>query len=166
VDIIQIPAFLCRQTDLVVESARTGLAVNIKKGQFLSPYDMKNIVEKVEHEKNTKIILTERGASFGYNNLITDIRSLEIMKRTGYPVIFDATHSVQLPGGLGSSTGGERQFIKPLMQAAVSVGIAGVFVEVHPNPDKALSDGKNSLSLDELPKVLDLVLKIDKLVKK
>ena len=166
VDIIQIPAFLCRQTDLVVESARTGLAVNIKKGQFLSPYDMKNIVEKVEHEKNTKIILTERGTSFGYNNLITDIRSLEIMKRTGYPVVFDATHSVQLPGGLGGSTGGERQFIKPLMQAAVSVGIAGVFVEVHPNPDKALSDGKNSLSLAELPKVLDMVLKIDKLIKK
>ncbi|MCB4792489.1 MAG: 3-deoxy-8-phosphooctulonate synthase [Elusimicrobia bacterium] len=166
VDIIQIPAFLCRQTDLITECAKTGLIVNIKKGQFLSPYGVNNIVKKVEHAGNKKIILTERGTSFGYNNLITDIRSLEIMKKTFYPVIFDATHSVQIPGGPEKSSGGEREFIKPLMKAAVSSGIAGVFVEVHSKPEKALSDGQNSLSLKELPEIMDIVLKIDKLIKK
>ncbi|MBN1621163.1 MAG: 3-deoxy-8-phosphooctulonate synthase [Endomicrobiales bacterium] len=165
-DIIQIPAFLSRQTDLLLKSAESGCVVNVKKGQFMAPNDVSNIIKKIERTGNKKILLTERGASFGYNNLITDIRSLVIMKNTGYPVIFDATHSVQLPGGMGKSSGGQREFVKPLAKAAASVGIAGIFVEVHPNPKKALSDGANSLSLNELPDFLKIVLKIDRLIKK
>ena len=164
-DILQIPAFLSRQTDLILECARTGLPVNVKKGQFLAPEDMQNVVKKIESVKNNNIILTERGSSFGYHNLVVDMRSIEIMKSTGYPVVFDATHSVQLPGGLKESSGGRKEFIEPLSKAAAAVGIAGIFVEVHENPEKALSDGPNSLSIAELRKLLKKVIKIDKLVK-
>ena len=164
-DILQIPAFLSRQTDLIVECARTGLPVNVKKGQFLAPEDMGNIVKKIESVKNRDILLTERGSSFGYHNLVVDMRSIEIMKITGYPVVFDATHSVQLPGGLKESSGGLKEFIEPLAKAATALGIAGMFVEVHENPAKALSDGPNSLSLPELKKLLKKVMKIDNLVK-
>lgn len=164
-DILQVPAFLCRQTDLLAACARTGLPVNVKKGQFLAPEDMENIVEKIRSAGNPGVILTERGASFGYHNLVVDMRALPVMKGTGCPVIFDATHSVQLPGGKGHATGGQREFILPLARAAAAVGVAGIFVEVHENPKKALSDGPNSLSLSELPGFLEQVLKIDKLVK-
>ena len=165
VDIIQIPAFLCRQTDLVLACGETGLPVNIKKGQFLAPEDLNNVAEKIEVTGNRSIIFTERGTTFGYHNLILDLRAIEIMKRTGYPVVFDATHSVQLPGGLGQSTGGQREFVRPLARAAASLGIAAVFVEVHQNPKRALSDGPNSLSLKELPRFLSEITAIDKLVK-
>ena len=164
-DILQIPAFLSRQTDLILECAKTGLPVNVKKGQFLAPEDMENIVKKIESVNNRNIILTERGSSFGYHNLVVDMRSIEIMKNTGYPVVFDATHSVQLPGGLKESSGGQKEFIEPLAKAAAAVGIAGIFAEVHENPEKALSDGPNSLSIPELEKLLKKVMKIDKLVK-
>lgn len=164
-DVLQIPAFLCRQTDLLAESAKTGLPVNVKKGQFLAPEDTSNIINKIEQVGNKNIILTERGTSFGYHNLVVDMRSLSIMKQTGYPVVFDATHSVQLPGGNGLSTGGQREFIMPLSRAAVSIGIAGVFLEVHPDPKKALSDGPNSLSLDDLPHFLEIIFNIDKFIK-
>ncbi|MDD5688071.1 MAG: 3-deoxy-8-phosphooctulonate synthase [Elusimicrobia bacterium] len=153
-DIIQIPAFLCRQTDLLLAVAKTKKPVNVKKGQFLSPHDMKNVIEKIESAGNKKILLTERGTSFGYNNLVVDFRSLVIMKNSGYPVIFDATHSVQLPGGLGDKSGGQREFVLPLSKAAIAVGINGLFLEVHPNPQKALSDGANSLKLSEMEKFL------------
>lgn len=165
-DILQIPAFLCRQTDLIIECAITGLPVNVKKGQFLAPEDVFLIVNKIESSGNSKILLTERGTSFGYHNLVVDMRSIEIMKKTLYPVIFDATHSVQLPSGLGGKSGGQSHFIEPLATAAVSLGIAAIFVEVHPNPDKALSDGPNSLSLSELPRFLNKILEIDRIVKK
>ena len=151
VDIIQIPAFLCRQTDLLVEAGRTGCTVNIKKGQFISPHDMRHAVEKVASTGNYKIILTERGTTFGYNNLVVDMRSLVIMRELGYPVVFDATHSVQTPSGLGSVSGGQPEFIEPLARAAVAVGVAGVFVEVHEEPGRAKSDGANALRLDLLP---------------
>jgi 2-dehydro-3-deoxyphosphooctonate aldolase (KDO 8-P synthase) len=164
-DILQVPAFLCRQTDLIADCAKTGLPINIKKGQFIAPEDTRGIVAKIEAFNNKRIILTERGVTFGYHNLVVDMRSLEIMKRTGCPVIFDATHSVQLPSGLGTSSGGQREFIRPLARAATAVGIAGIFLEVHPNPAKALSDGPNSLSLKELQVVLAEALKIDALVK-
>ncbi|MBV9301014.1 MAG: 3-deoxy-8-phosphooctulonate synthase [Acidobacteriaceae bacterium] len=164
-DILQIPAFLCRQTDLLVEAGKTGRAVNIKKGQFVSPADIAKAAEKVASTGNQRILLTERGASFGYNNLVVDMRGLEIMKGTGYPVIFDATHSVQLPGAAGETSGGEPQFIAPLARAATAVGIAGVFVEMHENPSRAFSDGRNALQLDLLPALLDKLRAIDALVK-
>ncbi|HAX62067.1 MAG TPA: 3-deoxy-8-phosphooctulonate synthase [Elusimicrobia bacterium] len=158
-DVIQIPAYLCRQTDLIAASAETGKTVNVKKGQFLSPYDVKNIVEKIESTGNKKILLTERGTCFGYNNLVVDFRSFLIMKKLGYPVVFDATHSVQLPGGLGDRTGGQKEFILPLSKAAMAVGVDALFVEVHPEPEKALSDGPNSIKLSELKKFLCEVFK-------
>jgi 2-dehydro-3-deoxyphosphooctonate aldolase (KDO 8-P synthase) len=165
VDILQIPAFLCRQTDLLVEAGRTGCAVNIKKGQFVSPSDICHAAEKVASTGNNRIILTERGSSFGYNNLVVDMRGLPTMADTGYPVVFDATHSVQLPGAAGQSSGGQPQFIEPLARAAVAVGIAGVFVEVHNDPLHALSDGANALHLDRLPGFLQRLRALDSLVK-
>jgi 2-dehydro-3-deoxyphosphooctonate aldolase (KDO 8-P synthase) len=160
VDILQIPAFLCRQTDFLVAAARTGKPVNVKKGQFLAPWDMKNVCEKIAAEGNQNILLTERGASFGYNNLVSDMRSIAVMREFGYPVIFDATHSVQLPGGQGTSSGGQRQFIMPLARAATATGIDALFVETHDNPDKALSDGPNALPLDQLKTLIGQVLRI------
>ncbi len=164
-DILQIPAFLCRQTDLLVEAGKTGRAVNIKKGQFVAPADMAHAAEKVASTGNHRIILTERGSSFGYNNLVVDMRGLRIMAATGYPVVFDATHSVQLPGALGSSSSGQPEFIEPLACAAAAVGIAGVFVEVHEAPERALSDGANALRLDLLPQFWGRIKTIDALVK-
>ncbi len=165
VDVLQIPAFLCRQTDLLLACGRTGKPVNIKKGQFLSPWDMKNAIRKIESTGNKKILVTERGTSFGYGNLVVDMRSFEIMRSFGYPVIYDATHSVQLPGGLGTSTDGQRQYAIPLSRGAVAVGIAGLFLEVHPNPAKALSDGPNSLFLKDVPDFVRQARSIDALVK-
>ena len=156
-DIIQIPAFLCRQTDLVLSAAHSGRVVNIKKGQFMSPWDMKNIVQKIESVGCQNILLTERGYSFGYNNLVTDFRSLMVMRGFGYPVIFDATHSVQLPGRAGHSSGGQREFVLPLARAAVAVGCDGLFLEVHEDPDKALSDGPNMIHLSMLEELLGQV---------
>ena len=150
-DILQIPAFLCRQTDLLLEAGRTGKTINIKKGQFVAPGDIHHAAEKVASTGNTKIILTERGSSFGYNNLVVDMRGLKIMAESGYPVVFDATHSVQLPSGAGGSSGGQPQFIEPLAAAAVAAGVQGIFVEVHDRPEQALSDGANALRLDLLP---------------
>ena len=154
VDVIQVPAFLCRQTDLLTAVARSGKMVNIKKGQFLSPWDVPHIVEKISASGNQRVVITERGVSFGYNNLVVDMRSIPIMQSAGSPVIFDATHSVQLPGGAGSSSGGQRQYAPVLARAAVAAGADGVFLEVHPEPDKALCDGPNSLPLDGLEKLL------------
>ncbi len=164
-DIIQIPAFLCRQTDLVVEVAKTKKAVNLKKGQFMAPRDLGPIINKIVSQGNKNIILTERGVSFGYNNLVTDMRSLAIMRGFGYPVIFDATHSVQVPGGKGTCSGGQNEFIEPLARAAVGFGCDGVFLEVHPNPGKALCDGANSLKLQRLENLLKDLIKIDKVLK-
>jgi 2-dehydro-3-deoxyphosphooctonate aldolase (KDO 8-P synthase) len=164
-DVIQIPAFLCRQTDLVVEIARTGKPINVKKGQFLAPWDMIHVVEKIRSTGNEQILLTERGASFGYNNLVSDMRSLPIMRELGYPVIYDATHSVQLPGGAGKASGGNREFVPPLARAAVGAGVDGVFLEVHPHPEKALSDGANSLQLDALSPLLKQLTAIHRIVK-
>ncbi len=154
-DILQIPAFLCRQTDLIVAAARTGRPVNIKKGQFLAPWDMRPIVEKVESEGNRTIILTERGSSFGYNNLVVDMRSIPLMRALGYPVVIDATHSVQKPGGLGNSTGGDRSMVPTIAKAAVAAGADGVFLEVHPDPDKSKSDAANSLALSSVGGLLE-----------
>ena len=165
VDILQIPAFLCRQTDLLLEAGRTGRIINIKKGQFVSPSDFANAAEKVASTGNQKIVLTERGSSFGYNNLVVDMRGLRIMADIGYPVVFDATHSVQLPGAAGASSGGQPQFIEPLARAATAVGISGIFVEVHDAPEKALSDGANALRLDLLPGFASRLRAIDSLVK-
>lgn len=164
-DIMQVPAFLCRQTDFVVEIAKTGKAINLKKGQFLAPWDMKNVIEKVELTGNENILLTERGSSFGYNNLVSDMRSLPILRGFGYPVIFDATHSVQLPGGKGSTSGGQREFVPHMSRAAVAVGIDAIFMEVHNDPDHALCDGPNSVRLDALPELLKKLRKIDDIVK-
>jgi 2-dehydro-3-deoxyphosphooctonate aldolase (KDO 8-P synthase) len=164
-DIIQIPAFLSRQTDLLLAAAATGKTVNIKKGQFLAPWDMKNAVGKIEASGNRNILLTERGASFGYNNLVVDMRSFPIMRETGCPVVFDATHSVQLPGGAGTSSGGQRQYVGALSRAAVATGIDGLFWEVHEDPEKALCDGPNSLYLKDLKQMLEEILAIDALVK-
>ncbi|WP_027715698.1 3-deoxy-8-phosphooctulonate synthase [Desulfuromonas sp. TF] len=164
-DIIQIPAFLCRQTDLLVAAGETGKVINIKKGQFMAPWDMGNTVGKVESTGNDKILLTERGASFGYNNLVTDMRSLVIMRETGYPVVFDATHSVQLPGGAGASSGGQRQYVGALSRAAAATGIDGLFWEVHENPEEALCDGPNSLPLQDLRGMLEPILAIDAIAK-
>ncbi|MFP4405406.1 3-deoxy-8-phosphooctulonate synthase [Rhodosalinus sp.] len=165
VDILQIPAFLCRQTDLLLAAGRTGAAINVKKGQFLAPWDMENVAEKVASTGNTRILLTERGASFGYNMLVSDMRALPIMARTGYPVVFDATHSVQLPGGMGKSSGGQREFVAPLARAAVAVGVAAVFVESHEDPDHAPSDGPNMVPLDDMPALLRRLRALDDLVK-
>ncbi|HXF93489.1 MAG TPA: 3-deoxy-8-phosphooctulonate synthase [Nitrospiraceae bacterium] len=160
VDVLQIPAFLCRQTDLLVAAARTGRAVNVKKGQFLSPWEMGNVVKKLEDSGNRNILLTERGSSFGYHNLVVDMRSLPIMRRFGYPVVFDATHSVQLPGGAGTKSGGQREFVAPLACAAAGAGCDGFFMEVHPDPDSALSDGPNMVPLSELKALLERILRI------
>ncbi|UCC66165.1 MAG: 3-deoxy-8-phosphooctulonate synthase [Deltaproteobacteria bacterium] len=164
-DVIQIPAFLCRQTDLLVEAGKTGKPINVKKGQFLAPWDMAHVVEKITSTGNKQILITERGTSFGYNNLITDIRSLPIIRELGFPVIYDATHSVQFPGGAGKASGGKREFVPHLARAAVGAGVDGVFLEVHPNPEQALSDGANSLELDALPSLLRQLLAIDRIVK-
>lgn len=153
-DVLQIPAFLARQTDLLVAAGKTGRVVNIKKPQFVSPWDMKNAIEKVESTGNRQIILTERGASFGYQNLVVDFRSFPVLKKSGYPVVFDVTHSVQLPGGQGQSSGGQPEFIEPLARAGVAAGVDGIFLETHDNPAKALSDGTNALPLTELPGLL------------
>lgn len=164
-DVMQIPAFLCRQTDLVLDVAKTGKVVNVKKGQFLAPEDMKNIIEKIEFVGNQNIILTERGTTFGYHNLVVDMRNFPIMKTFGYPVVYDATHSVQRPGGLGSCSGGDRDMIPYLLRAAVGCGVDGIFMEVHHEPEKALCDGPNSVRLSDLEDILEQVLKIDKVVK-
>ncbi|MBI3292443.1 MAG: 3-deoxy-8-phosphooctulonate synthase [Elusimicrobia bacterium] len=164
-DVLQIPAFLCRQTDLILACARTGKPVNVKKGQFLAPEDMAQVVEKIKSTGNRQILLTERGTSFGYHNLVVDMRSLAILKGMGYPVVFDATHSVQLPGGRGTASGGEHLFVPPLARAAVAIGIAALFMEVHPAPDHALSDGPNSVKLRELPPLLRQLLAFDRLAK-
>ena len=167
VDMLQIPAFLCRQTDLVVAAAKTGKALNIKKGQFLAPWDMKNVVTKADQSGNPNVLVTERGVSFGYNTLVVDMRSLPIMaQQTGCPVIMDATHSVQQPGGNGTSTGGQREFAPVLARAAVAVGVAGVFIETHQDPDKSPSDGSNMIPLADLENVLESLRAIDRLVKK
>ena len=165
VDVLQIPAFLCRQTDLLVAAAKTGRAVNVKKGQFLAPWDMANVAAKVAEAGSHDILLTERGSSFGYNTLVSDMRSLPIMAETGYPVVFDATHSVQQPGGQGATSGGQREFIPALARAAAAVGVAGLFVETHPNPDSAPSDGPNMVPLGELEPLLRTVMEVDAVAK-
>src|SRR6185437_15712949 len=165
VDVLQIPAFLCRQTDLLIAAAKTGKVVNVKKGQFLAPWDMSNVVGKITGAGNANVLVTERGASFGYNTLVSDMRALPILARTGAPVIFDATHSVQQPGGQGTSSGGEREFVPVLARAAVAVGIAGVFIETHQDPDKAPSDGPNMLPLKDMEPLLQRLLRFDKLAK-
>ncbi len=165
VDVIQIPAFLCRQTDLLIAAAKTGKAINVKKGQFLAPWDMVNVAAKIAQSGNENILLCERGASFGYNTLVSDMRSLPIMAKTGYPVIYDATHSVQQPGGQGTSSGGDREMVPVLARAAVAVGVAGVFMETHQDPEKAPSDGPNMVKLKDLPEILKTLLKLDKIAK-
>jgi 2-dehydro-3-deoxyphosphooctonate aldolase (KDO 8-P synthase) len=166
VDILQIPAFLCRQTDLLLAAAATGKPVNVKKGQFLAPWDMKNVVAKVVGAGNPNVLVTERGVSFGYNTLVSDMRALPILAETGAPVIFDATHSVQQPGGQGERSGGERRFVPVLARAAVAVGVAGLFIETHQDPDKAPSDGPNMVPLKELEPLLAELIAIDRLVKR
>jgi 2-dehydro-3-deoxyphosphooctonate aldolase (KDO 8-P synthase) len=163
-DIIQIPAFLCRQTDLLVAAAKTGKTVNLKKGQFVSPWDMEHAVNKLRAAGCERLLLTERGAGFGYNNLVVDMRSLPVMRSLGCPVIYDATHSVQLPGGMGGRSGGQREFIPPLSRAAMAAGIDGLFMEVHPDPDKALCDGPNSWPLDQVESLLGQLLAVRKAV--
>lgn len=165
VDILQIPAFLCRQTDMLLAAGNTGKAVNIKKGQFLAPWDMDNVVSKVESTGNDKVLLTERGTSFGYNALVADMRGLPRMAQTGYPVVMDATHSVQQPGGQGGSTGGQREFAPVMARAAVSLGIAAVFIETHEDPDNAPSDGPNMIYLKDMPQLIDTLMGFDKLAK-
>jgi 2-dehydro-3-deoxyphosphooctonate aldolase (KDO 8-P synthase) len=165
VDVLQIPAFLCRQTDLLVAAARTGRVVNVKKGQFLAPWDMKNVLAKIVESGNPKVLLTERGASFGYNTLVSDMRALPIMAAMGAPVVFDATHSVQQPGGQGTSTGGDRSFVPVLARAAVAVGVAAVFIETHQDPDNAPSDGPNMVPLDQMEALLERLLEFDRLAK-
>ena len=164
VDIIQIPAFLCRQTDLLVAAAKTGKLINVKKAQFLAPWDMKHVVNKLEESGSTNIMLCERGTSFGYNNLVVDMTAMIEMKKFGYPVIFDATHSVQKPGGKGNSTGGNREYVEYLAKAATAIGIDGLFMEVHPDPDNALSDGPNMIKLSELKSILERILEVNKVV--
>ena len=166
VDVLQIPAFLCRQTDLLVAAAATGKVVNVKKGQFLAPWDMKNVVAKLTGSGNPNVLVTERGASFGYNTLVSDMRSLPIMAEIGAPVIFDATHSVQQPGGQGASTGGDRRFVETLARAAVAVGVAGVFIETHQDPDNAPSDGPNMVPLAEMPALLERLIAFDRIAKR
>ncbi len=165
VDILQIPAFLCRQTDMLLAAGNTGAAVNVKKGQFLAPWEMGNIVTKIESTGNTNILLTERGTSFGYNTLVADMRALPQMAKTGYPVVMDATHSVQQPGGQGGSSGGQREFAPVMARAAVSIGTAAVFIETHQDPDKAPSDGPNMIPLDQMPHLIDTLMQFDALAK-
>jgi 2-dehydro-3-deoxyphosphooctonate aldolase (KDO 8-P synthase) len=165
VDILQIPAFLCRQTDLLLAAAETGKTINVKKGQFLAPWDMKNVVAKIASTGNQNILQTERGASFGYNTLVSDMRSLPIMAESGYPVVFDATHSVQQPGGQGMASGGEREFVPVLARAAIAVGVAGLFIETHQDPDHAPSDGPNMVPLKQMPALLQRLMTFDKLAK-
>ena len=165
VDIIQIPAFLCRQTDLLISAAKTNKIINVKKGQFLAPWDMANVTKKISETGNDNILVTERGASFGYNTLVSDMRALPIMSKLGYPVIFDATHSVQQPGGMGDRSGGQREFIEYLSRAAVAVGVAGVFIETHQDPDNAPSDGPNMLPINKLEQLINQLCEIDKLIK-
>jgi len=165
VDVLQIPAFLCRQTDLLVAAAKTGKIINVKKGQFLAPWDMVNVTKKIEDSGNKNILVTERGASFGYNTLVSDMRSLPIMAKNGYPVVFDATHSVQQPGGMGDKSGGQREFVEYLARAAIAVGVAAVFMETHPDPDNAPSDGPNMVPLSKMPSLLKQLVEIDKLIK-
>ena len=165
VDVLQIPAFLCRQTDLLIAAAKTGRVINVKKGQFLAPWDMKNVAAKIADSGNDNIMLTERGASFGYNTLVSDMRALPIMAQTGYPVIFDATHSVQQPGGQGTSSGGDRTMVPVLARAAIAVGVAGVFMETHADPDNAPSDGPNMVKFKDLPAILETLVKLDKITK-
>jgi len=166
VDVLQIPAFLCRQTDLLIAAAKTGKVVNVKKGQFLAPWDMKNVVAKIEESGNKNILVTDRGTSFGYNTLVSDMRSLTIMaEQTGYPVVFDATHSVQQPGGMGGVSGGQREFVPVLARAAVAVGVAAVFMETHPDPDNAPSDGPCMVKLSEMKHLLEKLIEFDKLAK-
>ena len=165
VDILQIPAFLCRQTDLLIAAAKTKKIINVKKGQFLAPWDMVNVTKKISDSGNNNILVTERGASFGYNTLVSDMRSLPIMAKNGYPVIFDATHSVQQPGGQGEASGGQREFVEHLSRAAVAVGVAGIFLETHQDPDNAPSDGPNMIPLSSLENLLKKLIEIDKLIK-
>ncbi|MCV6585094.1 MAG: 3-deoxy-8-phosphooctulonate synthase [Marinibacterium sp.] len=165
VDVLQIPAFLCRQTDLLVAAGETGAVVNIKKGQFLAPWDMVNVIAKVESTGNRRIMLTERGTSFGYNTLVADMRALPEMARTGYPVVMDATHSVQQPGGKGGSTGGQREFAPVMARAAVATGVASVFIETHQDPDTAPSDGPNMIRLDDMPALIGLLMELDRVAK-
>tara|TARA_B100000929_G_scaffold127414_1_gene100974 strand:+ start:201 stop:1025 length:825 start_codon:yes stop_codon:yes gene_type:complete len=166
IDVLQIPAFLCRQTDLLVAAAKTKKIINVKKGQFLAPWDMVNVTKKISDSGNNKILVTERGASFGYNTLVSDMRSIPIMAKNGYPVVFDGTHSVQQPGGLGEKSGGQREFIEYLTRAAVAVGVAAVFLETHQDPDNAPSDGPNMLPLDKMDQLVNQLLEIDNLIKK
>ena len=165
VDVLQIPAFLCRQTDLLVAAAKTGKIVNVKKGQFLAPWDMTNVTKKIEETGNKNILVTERGASFGYNTLVSDMRSLAIMAKNGYTVVFDATHSVQQPGGMGDKSGGQREFVEHLARAAVAVGVAAIFIETHPDPDNAPSDGPSMVPLSKMSNLLKQLVEIDKLIK-
>ncbi len=165
VDVLQIPAFLCRQTDLLIAAAKTKKIINVKKGQFLAPWDMINVTKKIEESGNKNILITERGASFGYNTLVSDMRSIPIMAKNGYPVVFDATHSVQQPGGMGDKSGGQREFVQYLARAAIAVGVAGIFIETHPDPDNAPSDGPNMVPLSEMSKLLEQLVQIDKLIK-
>ena len=166
VDVLQIPAFLCRQTDLLVAAAKTNKIINVKKGQFLAPWDMVNVTKKISESGNDKILVTERGASFGYNTLVSDMRSIPIMAKNGYPVVFDGTHSVQQPGGLGEKSGGQREFVEFLTRAAVAVGVAAIFLETHQDPDNAPSDGPNMAPLNKLDVLINQVVEIDKLIKK
>ena len=165
VDVLQIPAFLCRQTDLLVAAAKTGKVINVKKGQFLAPWDMINVTKKIEDSGNKNILVTERGVSFGYNTLVSDMRSIPIMAKNGYPVVFDATHSVQQPGGMGDKSGGQREFVEYLAKAAVAVGVAAVFLETHPDPDNAPSDGPSMVPLSKISNLLKQLVEIDKLIK-
>ena len=165
VDVLQIPAFLCRQTDLLIAAAKTGKIINVKKGQFLAPWDMANVIKKIENSGNKNILITERGASFGYNTLVSDMRALPIMSKFGFPIVFDATHSVQQPGGMGEKSGGQREFVPSLARAAVAVGIGAIFIETHEDPDNAPSDGPNMVPLSELKTLLKKLTEIDKLIK-
>lgn len=164
-DVLQIPAFLCRQTDLLIAAARTNKVINVKKGQFLAPWDMRNVADKIASAGNEQILLCDRGTSFGYNTLVNDMRGLPIMAQTGYPVVFDATHSVQQPGGMGNSSGGQREFVSYLAKAAMAVGIAALFIETHEDPDNAPSDGPNMIKLDDLPALLHKLTQIDRITK-
>ncbi len=165
VDVLQIPAFLCRQTDLLIAAAKTGKIINVKKGQFLAPWDMANVIKKIEDSGNKNILITERGASFGYNTLVSDMRSLPIMSKFGFPIVFDATHSVQQPGGMGEKSGGQREFVPYLARAAIAVGVGAIFMETHEDPDNAPSDGPNMVPLNEVKTLLKKLTEIDKIVK-
>ena len=165
VDVLQIPAFLCRQTDLLVAAAKTGKIINVKKGQFLAPWDMANVIKKIEESGNKNILITERGASFGYNTLVSDMRALPIMAKFGFPIVFDATHSVQQPGGMGEKSGGQREFVPYLAKAAIAVGVGAIFIETHEDPDNAPSDGPNMVPLNEIKILLEKLTEIDKIIK-